>query len=72
MQIDILPYAKERIPDVINFEENLRDKKISGDGKSTKPTGKMLKRTFAPLNFLIQSRCLPMSKARWSAESTPV
>ena len=24
MQIDILPYAKERIPDVINFEENLR------------------------------------------------
>lgn len=24
MQIDILPYTKERIPDVINFEENLR------------------------------------------------
>ena len=27
------------------------DKKISGDGKSTKPTGKMLKRAFAPLNY---------------------
>ena len=24
MQIDILPYTKERISDVINFEENLR------------------------------------------------
>ena len=72
MQIDILPYTKERIPDVINFEENLRKQEDFWGWKIDQAYRENVEKSFCSPNFLIQSRCLPMSKARWSAESTPV
>ena len=51
MQIDILPYAKERIPDVINFEENLRRQENFWGWKIDQAYRENVEKSFCSLEF---------------------